>query len=162
MPDGEAIELLDNTIATLGDAQTELRELARGIHPPLLSDRGLGPALDALAQRSPVPVELDLKLVGRLPKEVESASYFVAAEALTNVARYAHATHVRLSAGNDGGLLALEVRDDGVGGADPAKGSGLSGLSDRVAALDGELKIDSPAGAGTRVTALIPSADPRA
>ncbi len=162
LSDGEAIELLDNTIATLGDAQTELRELARGIHPPLLSDRGLGPALDALAQRSPVPVELDLKLVGRLPKEVESASYFVAAEALTNVARYAHATHVRLSAGNDGGLLALEVRDDGVGGADPAKGSGLSGLSDRVAALDGELKIDSPAGAGTRVTALIPSADPRA
>ncbi len=152
-----ALALLDSAIATLGEAQTELRELARGIHPPMLAERGLGPALDALAQRSPVPVELDLRLNGRFPKQVETAGYFVVAEALTNVVKYACATHARLTASDAAGALCLEIADDGVGGADPANGSGLRGLSDRVAALDGELVIDSPAGNGTRVTARIPS-----
>jgi signal transduction histidine kinase len=151
-----ALELLDSAIATLGEAQTELRELARGIHPPMLSDRGLGPALDALAQRSAVPVELDLRLAGRPAKEVETGSYFVAVEALTNVAKYAEATHACLSLSEADGVLTLEVSDDGVGGADPGRGSGLRGLSDRVAALDGELIVDSPPGCGTRVTARIP------
>jgi Histidine kinase/Histidine kinase-, DNA gyrase B-, and HSP90-like ATPase len=151
-----ALELLDSAITTLGEAQTELRELARGIHPPMLSDRGLGPALDALAQRSAVPVELDLRVAERLAKEVETGSYFVAVEALTNVAKYAQATHASLSVSEADGVLTLEVSDDGVGGADPDRGSGLRGLSDRVAALDGELTVDSPPGRGTRVTARIP------
>ncbi len=162
LADEPALELLDSAVATLGEAQSELRELARGIHPPMLSDRGLGPALDALAQRSAVPVELDLRLAGRLPKEVETASYFVAAEALTNVAKYAGATHACLSVSDAGGVLTLEVSDAGVGGADSERGSGLSGLSDRVAALDGELIVDSPLGRGTRVTARIPCTDSRA
>ena len=160
--DGPAVELLEETIAKLGEAQSELRELARGIHPAMLSERGLGPALEALAQRSVVPVELELRLEGRLPAEVEAAGYFVAAEALTNVAKYARASHARVTASDNGGVLALEVTDDGVGGADAAGGSGLRGLSDRVAALDGELAVDSPAGGGTRVSATIPSTDPPA
>ena len=157
-----ALELLDSAVATLGEAQTELRELARGIHPPMLADRGLVPALEALARRSTVPVELDLRLNGRLPKQVETAGYFVVAEALTNVIKYAGATHARLTASDAGGVLWLEVDDDGVGGADPANGSGLSGLSDRVAALDGELVVDSPVGKGTRVSARIPSSEAEA
>ncbi len=162
LADESALELLDSAIATLGEAQTELRELARGIHPPMLADRGLAPALDALAERSTVPVELDLRLNGRLPKQVETAGYFVAAEALTNVVKYARATHARLTVSDAGGVLWLEVGDDGVGGADSANGSGLSGLSDRVAALDGELVVDSPVGRGTRVTARIPSSEAEA
>jgi signal transduction histidine kinase len=162
LADEQALELLDSAVATLGEAQTELRELARGIHPPLLSDRGLGPALDALAQRSAVPVELDLRLAERLPKEVETASYFVAAEALTNVSKYAEATHASLRVTDADGELMLEVSDDGVGGADPDRGSGLRGLSDRVAALDGELTLDSPVGRGTRVKARIPCTNSRA
>jgi len=152
-------KLLDEAIAKLGEAQSELVELARGIHPPMLSERGLAAALGALAHRSAVPVELELSLDGRLPAEVESAGYFVAAEALTNVAKYARATHARLIASDADGVLALEIRDDGVGGVDAARGSGLRGLSDRVAALDGELTVDSPVGDGTCVTATIPSVD---
>ncbi len=162
LADEAGVELLDSAIATLGDAQIELRELARGIHPPMLSDRGLGPALDALAQRSAIPVELDLRLAERHPKEVETASYFVAAEALTNVTKYAEATHARLSVTDAGGELILEVSDDGVGGADPERGSGLRGLSDRVAAFDGKLIVESPLGRGTRVTARIPCTETRA
>ena len=127
-----------------------------------LGDRTLAPALDALAQRSTVPVELDLRLNGRLAKEIETAGYFVVAEALTNVVKYACATHARLIASDLDGVLWLEVRDDGVGGADPASGSGLNGLSDRVAALDGELSVDSPLGGGTRVRASIPSSQEQA
>jgi signal transduction histidine kinase len=160
--DGSSLELLDATIANLGEALDELRDFARGIHPPMLSERGLHPALEALAQRSAVPVELELSVDGRLPREIESAGYFVVAEALTNVAKYARATYARVSASGAGGVLVLEIADDGVGGADPARGSGLRGLSDRVAALDGELTIDSPVGHGTRVRAVIPSTDPRA
>ena len=157
--DSPALAVLDETIGKLGRAQSELRELARGIHPPMLSERGLGPALQALAERSAIPVELELRLDGRLPSEVESAGYFVAAEALTNVAKHARATHARLTARGAGGALALEVSDDGVGGADAAGGSGLRGLSDRVAAFDGQLTVESALGGGTRLTATIPSTD---
>jgi len=154
--DGAAAEMVDGAIWTVREALTELRELARGIHPALLSDQGLPPALDALAQRSRVPVELDLELEGRLPIEVETAAYFVAAEALTNVAKYARASFARVCASNTDGVLTLAVSDDGVGGAQLNGGGGLRGLADRVAAFDGQLTIDSPPGGGTRVAATIP------
>ncbi len=151
-----ARELLDDASASLDAAIRELRELARGIHPAVLSDRGLGSALEALAQRMPIPVEIAAAPSERLPEPVEAAAYFVVAEAITNVARYAHATHARVEVQREGGRLAVAVADDGVGGADPAKGSGLRGLSDRVAALDGRLEVESPAGQGTTVRAVIP------
>ena len=140
-----AKELLEETATELGEATTELRELARGLHPAVLSDRGLRPALEALAGRAPVPVDLGETPVERLPAAVESASYFVVAEALTNVARYAQASRAAVSVSRANGRIEVEVRDDGVGGADPDAGSGLRGLADRVAALDGRLEIVSPA-----------------
>jgi signal transduction histidine kinase len=141
-------------------AINELRELARGIHPALLHDRGLGAALEALATRAPVPVQVSGVPDDRLCEPVEAAAYFVTAEALTNVAKYACATEasVHLSVVDD--CLRLQVRDDGVGGADPSTGSGLRGLKDRVDALDGRLELDSPPGGGTTVTVEIP-VDPR-
>ena len=154
--DHAAAEMVDATVANLLDALTELRELARGIHPAILTDRGLVPALEALAGRSAVSVELDLKVPTRLPIAVETAAYFVAAEALTNVAKYSRATYGRVTAEDREGVLALEIADDGMGGADLAKGTGLRGLSDRVAAIDGKLTVDSPLGRGTRVSLVIP------
>jgi signal transduction histidine kinase len=151
-----AAELIDETAAELGEATDELRELARGLHPAVLSDRGLGPALEALAGRAPVPVALGDPPAERLPAPVESAAYFVVAEALTNVARYADASRAEVSVVRDNGRVEVEVRDDGVGGADPAAGSGLRGLADRVAALDGLLQVESRAGEGTTVRAVIP------
>ena len=153
-----ARELLEETATELGEATTELRELARGLHPAVLSDRGLRPALEALAGRAPVPVELADPPAERLPAAVESASYFVVAEALTNVARYAQATHAEVSVSRANGQVEVEIRDDGVGGADPEAGSGLRGLADRVAALDGRLDVISPRGEGTVVRAVIPCA----
>ena len=140
----------------LDQALAELRELARGIHPSVLSDRGLDAAVEGLAQRAPLPVKLDWSPGERLPQPVESAAYFVVAEALTNVARYSRATHasVRLMRGN--GSVLVEISDDGVGGADPAVGSGLRGLLDRVSALDGRLEVHSRPGQGTTVLAAIP------
>jgi signal transduction histidine kinase len=137
-------------------AVKELRELARGIHPAVLSDRGLGPALEALAARAPVPVEVRGVPEEPLPRPVEAAVYFVTAEALTNVAKYAQAdtASVALSIAED--RVRLEIRDDGVGGADSAVGGGVAGLCDRVEALDGELTVESPPGGGTTVTAEIP------
>jgi signal transduction histidine kinase len=152
-----ARELLDAAAEELDTAIRELRELARGIHPAVLSDRGLGAALDALAQRVPLPVEIVAAPAGRLPAPVEAAAYFVVAEALTNVARYAGATHARVSVTHAAGRVLVEVADDGTGGADPANGSGLRGLADRVAALDGRLDVESPPGVGTTVRAIIPS-----
>ena len=151
-----ATELIDDAIQELTEATAELRELARGIHPAILTDRGLEAAVTALASRASVPVE-----VGELPDErlaapVESTAYFVIAESLTNVARYAHATHAEVDVRRDNGKLVVEVRDDGVGGADPARGSGLRGLADRVGAVDGRIAVESPAGAGTTVRAEIP------
>ncbi|HWM12425.1 MAG TPA: sensor histidine kinase [Solirubrobacteraceae bacterium] len=139
-----------------GLAVKELRELASGIHPALLSERGLGPALEALAARAPVPTTVDGVLEQRLPPPVESACYFVTAEALTNVAKYAGATSAGVSVAIEHGRVRLLVRDDGAGGASFSAGTGLRGLRDRVEALDGRLDIDSPPGLGTTVIAEIP------
>jgi signal transduction histidine kinase len=137
-------------------ALAELRELARGIHPAVLSERGLDAALEALASRAPLPVVLDAQVRERLPEAVELAAYFVVAEALTNVAKYANASRATVRALRDNGRLVVEVSDDGVGGADPSAGSGLRGLADRVAALDGALELRSAGGGGTVVRADIP------
>jgi signal transduction histidine kinase len=153
-PDGAAA-LLDQAQADLARATEELRELARGIHPAVLSDRGLGAAVDALAARAPFPVDVDARVGGRLPDPVEAAAYFVVAEALTNVVRHAAADHAEVGIRQDNGRLRVEVRDDGTGGAD-ATGSGLRGLSDRVTALEGSLEVDSHTGRGTTVRATIP------
>ena len=156
VPDDATAQMVDATVAKLDEALTELRELARGIHPAMLTDRGLGPALESLADRSAVSVDADLKVPTRLPIAVETAAYFVAAEALTNVAKYSRATHARLAAEDRDGLLTLEIADNGIGGADLANGTGLRGLADRVAAIDGKLTVDSPLGRGTRVSLAIP------
>ena len=134
----------------------ELRELARGIHPAILSDRGLGAALEALAGRAPIPVTLDELPRDRLPEAIEAAAYFVVAEALTNVVKYAHASQATVRVARYNGSAIVEVADDGVGGADPGRGSGLNGLADRISALDGRMRIESPAGAGTTLRAEIP------
>jgi signal transduction histidine kinase len=136
-------------------AVEELRELAHGIHPAILTHRGLAAAVEALADRAPVPVDISIP-DQRYPPAVESAAYFVAAEALTNVAKYARATTARVVAKADAENLQLMVQDDGVGGAELAAGRGLTGLQDRVAAVSGTLTVDSPTGAGTRVRAEIP------
>jgi signal transduction histidine kinase len=154
--DEGAAELLDAASENLDGAIRELRELARGIHPAVLSSRGLGSAVEALAQRMPLPIEIVSVPSERLPEPVEAAAYFVVAEAITNVARYADASHATVSMCCDDGRLVVTVVDDGVGGADPGSGSGLRGLSDRIAALDGRLEVSSPAGEGTTVRAVIP------
>jgi signal transduction histidine kinase len=151
-----AAAMLEGAQDELAAATDELRELARGIHPPLLSDRGLDAAIDALASRSQVPVEVESMPTQRLPAPVEAAAYFVVAEALTNVARYSEASGATVRVVRENGRVAVEVADDGVGGADPDRGSGLRGLADRVATLDGRLDVRSPAGAGTTVRAEIP------
>lgn len=150
--------LLDEAIEELTTATGELRELARGIHPAVLTDRGLAAALGSLAGRSPVPVEVLETPAERLPAAVESAAYFVVAEALTNVARYAQAGGATVSVQRSEGVVEVEIRDDGVGGANPEAGTGLRGLRDRVAALGGELAVSSPGGDGTAVRASIPLA----
>jgi signal transduction histidine kinase len=150
-----AAEMLDEASADLSRATEELRELARGIHPAVLSDRGLEAAVESLAQRAPLPVEIDASLEGRLPEPVEAAAYFVVAEALTNVVRHSGAGRAEVGISRDNGRLMVAVTDDGSGGADSA-GSGLRGLADRVAALDGTLRVEDPAGGGTVVRADIP------
>jgi signal transduction histidine kinase len=137
-------------------AVQELRELARGIHPAVLSDRGLYPALEALAARAPVPVEVIGEPLDELGPAVESAAYFVTAEALTNVAKYAQANEAFVHVSVESDCLRLQIRDDGVGGAEASAGSGLHGLGDRIDALDGRFEVDSPPGGGTTVTADIP------
>jgi len=150
----ELASVADGLVSVLDD----LRELARGIHPTILSDGGLVPALKTLARRSIVPVELDVRAVGRLPERVEVAAYYVISEALTNAAKYSDASVVRIAVDVNGDILHLRVLDDGHGGADPALGSGLMGLKDRVEALGGTVVIDSPVGAGTRLDADLPLA----
>ena len=137
-------------------ALQELRELARGIHPALLSDRGLGPALEALAARTPLPVEVVALPEARLPEAVEAAAYFVVAEGLTNVVKHAHATGVTVEITNANGCARVQVRDNGVGGATLEEGSGLRGLADRIEALGGSLEVHSANGDGTAVVAEIP------
>jgi len=151
-----AAELLDSAGDELMQALEELRELARGIHPAVLSDQGLRAALGALTGRSPVPVRLDVELGSELPPPVEAAAYYVVAESLTNIAKYAEASVAEIVVRSDAQGARVEVRDDGGGGADPATGIGLRGLADRVDALGGVLEVTSPAGAGTTVTAELP------
>jgi PAS domain S-box-containing protein len=141
-------------------ALAELRELARGLHPAVLSDHGLRAAVEMLAGRAPVPVEIADIPDERLPEPVEAAAYYLIAEALTNVAKYARASAVRVRVAASDAGVSVEVSDDGVGGADPAAGSGLRGLADRVEALGGSLDVVSPAGAGTSLRAEIPAARP--
>jgi signal transduction histidine kinase len=154
-PAQELSAALDNAAAELRLALSELRELARGIHPVILSEAGLGPALTSLAGRSPVPVDVLATPAGRLPPAVEETAYYVVAEALTNAAKHANATSVTVSVRQLEQQLLIQISDDGGGGADP-DGSGLRGLADRVAALDGRLHIRSPVGGGTRITAELP------
>ena len=139
----------------LAQALVDLRELARGIHPAVLTDRGLGPALEALAGRAPIPVQLETP-AERLAPAVEAAAYYVVAESLTNIAKYGKATSAEVSLTTVNGTLTVIVADDGVGGADPDRGSGLRGLADRVEALEGSLVIQSPPGKGTKIKAEIP------
>jgi signal transduction histidine kinase len=147
---------LDHVAEALAEASAELRELARGIHPALLTERGLAPAITALASRAPVPVEVVELPEERLSPATEATAYFTVAEALTNVAKYANASHASVRLARENGALEIEVRDDGKGGAAAAPGSGLSGLADRLGALDGSLEIESPPGAGTVVRAMLP------
>jgi signal transduction histidine kinase len=151
-----AQQMLDGAMRELDEALAELRELARGIHPAVLADRGLEPALSALAGRAPLPVDVTEAPAERLPAPVEAAAYFVVAEALTNVARYAHANRASVAVERRNGHAVVEVRDDGVGGADASRGTGLTGLADRLSALDGRLEVHSPEGGGTVVRAQIP------
>jgi signal transduction histidine kinase len=152
----EMEHLLNEASDELQSAIDELRELARGIHPAVLTDRGLGPALEVLADHAHLPVELTAHIPSRLPSTVEAVVYYVAAEGLTNVAKYSHATAatVRLEASNKS--VVLSVGDNGAGGADPSRGTGLRGLADRVEALGGRLELHSPPGQGTLLTASIP------
>ena len=152
--DEDTPALISEALAHAEQAMAELRELAHGILPAALTRGGLRAGVDVLASRMPVPVEVDVP-VGRLPTAVEATAYFVVAEALTNVAKHAHARHAEATARIQDGTLAVRVRDDGVGGARP-DGSGLLGLADRLAALDGELRVESPAAGGTLVAAAIP------
>ena len=137
-------------------ALRELRDLTRGIQPAVLCDRGLDAALETLAGRAPLPVELEATIAERLPEPLELTVYFVVAEALTNIAKHAHASQANVRAARHDGRVVVEVSDDGVGGADPAKGSGLSGLADRLSALDGKLELRSERGHGTVLRAEIP------
>jgi signal transduction histidine kinase len=151
-----ARQLLDKAHSAAKEAVTELRQVARGIHPPVLTDRGLDAALSALAARSPVPVTIRVEVPVRPSPTVEAIAYFCVSEALTNVAKHARASSAQVSADLSEGQLRIEVRDNGIGGADPGGGTGLHGLADRVRAIDGSLRVDSPAGGPTVLTVLLP------
>jgi PAS domain S-box-containing protein len=151
----QAREILAGASDELAQALEELRELARGIHPAVLTDRGLTAALESLAARMPLPVDVTAP-AERLPAPVEAAVYYVVSESVANVVKHAHASGIEVRVSAPNGRVLVEVADDGVGGADAEGGSGLRGLADRVAVLDGRLQVDSPAGGGTRVVAEIP------
>jgi PAS domain S-box-containing protein len=155
-PQAQAVREVAEIAAGLDDVLDDLRETARGLHPVILSRGGLGPALKALGRRSAVPVELDVRARERLPEPVEVAAYYVVAEALTNAAKHAHASFVRVEAEVIDGDLRVSVQDDGVGGANPARGSGLVGLTDRVEALGGKLTLHSPPAGGTTLHIDLP------
>jgi signal transduction histidine kinase len=154
--DAPPAALLDGAIEELAVGLRELRELARGIHPAILTDQGLDAAVRGLVARTPTPVDVLAIPDHRLPPTIETAAYFVIAEALTNVTKYAHARSITVKVVHENGDAVVEVRDDGVGGADPSEGSGLRGLSERIAALDGDLELDSPTGQGTTLRARLP------
>jgi signal transduction histidine kinase len=149
-------EQISDLVTSVAGVSKDLQELSRGIHPAILSKGGLGPALKALARRSAVPVELDLHVDRRLPESAEVAAYYVVAEALTNTAKHARASNIDVRVEADDANLHLSIRDDGIGGADVGKGSGLTGLMDRVEALSGTLAISSHTGDGTSLLVKIP------
>ncbi len=149
-------ERIAGAAAGTAEILEEVQEISRGIHPAILTTGGLTPALRTLARRCTVPVELDTEIAGRLPEAVEAAVYFVVSEALTNAAKHARASFVSVAVTAQNGSVELAVDDDGAGGADPARGSGLIGLHDRVEALGGSIALDSPAGGGTALRARIP------
>jgi signal transduction histidine kinase len=153
----DLLPVVDGLSERLSSALAELRELARGIHPSILTDRGLAPAITALADRAPLVINVDVDVAERLPEPIEAAAYFLVAEALTNIIKYAEASTVAIAVRRAGGEVVVSVTDDGVGGVDVASGSGLRGLQDRLAAVDGELDIESPPGGGTRLRARIPT-----
>jgi signal transduction histidine kinase len=157
---GVPVQQLDGVAAGLADALEELRETARGLHPAILAQGGLRPALMALARRSTVPVRLDVQVEGRLPEPAEIAAYYAVAEALTNAAKHAHASMVDVQVAAGDGVLHVHVRDDGRGGAAFGHGSGLVGLRDRAEALGGRIGLHSPPGAGTAVQIVLPLGDP--
>ena len=156
--DPEMRELVERTKREAEESLRELRELARGIHPALVTDHGLVIALEALVARSPIAVDLDVELERRLPEAVEVAAYYLVSECITNVAKYARASTTRVAVSESDGRVVVEVTDDGVGGANTSGGSGLRGLADRLEALDGRLRVWSPVGGGTRVRAEMPCA----
>jgi signal transduction histidine kinase len=147
---------LSRIAGSVTDAVADLQKLSRGIHPAILSQGGLGPALRTLARRSAIRVELDVTTDARLPEPIEVAAYYVASEALANATKHAQASRIEISLATRNGSLLLSIRDDGVGGADPARGSGLMGLTDRVEALGGSIRVGSPPGHGTYITAELP------
>jgi signal transduction histidine kinase len=153
-----ATELVAEAIQTSSKALTELRDLVRGIHPPVLADRGLGDAVRALALDTPLHTETDIDVPGRLDAPVESACYFAVAEALTNAVKHSGARHVQIRMQHARGMLRVEITDDGAGGADPAGGSGLRGLERRLGTFDGILAVSSPPGGPTMIVIEVPCA----
>ena len=158
---GGVAQQLDRIATGLDDVLDELREIARGLHPAILAERGLPPAIKTLARRSTVPVRVRVQVAGRLPEPVEIAAYYTVAEALTNAAKHARAATADIQVTERDGVLHVRVRDDGRGGADFSKGSGLVGLKDRVEALGGHLGMDSPPGGGTTLEITLPLHDPK-
>jgi len=155
----EAVQQVDDVVAGLADALEELRKIARGLHPAILTEGGLRPALQALARQAAVLVRLDVQVAERLPDPAEVAAYYAVAEALTNTAKHARASAAKVEVTAGEGILRVSVRDDGRGGATFGRGSGLVGLKDRVEALGGRLSLDSPPGAGTVLDIVLPLGD---
>jgi signal transduction histidine kinase len=157
---GQHVHQLDEVAAGLDGVLEELREIARGLHPAILADGGLRPALKTLARRSAVPVDLDIQVDRRLPEPVETAAYYTVSEALTNAAKHARATAAEIEAAESDGVVHVRVRDNGRGGAGFGAGTGLAGLKDRAEALGGHLRLDSPPGVGTTLEITLPLRDP--
>jgi signal transduction histidine kinase len=158
----ELAQRLEGAVTEVAGVLEEVREIARGLHPAVLSESGLRPALRVLARRSAVPVRVDVQVAGRLPEPVEIAAYYAISEALTNAAKHAHASAAEVEVAAGDGVLRVWVRDDGSGGADFGHGSGLVGLKDRIEALGGRIWLHSPPGAGTVVQIALPLDDPTA
>jgi signal transduction histidine kinase len=156
---GELGVELERVTAGITSTLNELREYARGIHPAILADGGLGPALKSLARRCPIPVTIDVRTEARLPEQVEVAAYYIVSEALTNAAKHASASEVAVAVEAVTAVLHVSVRDDGIGGADFGGGTGLVGLKDRVEALGGRISLHSPRGTGTTLRAELPFVD---
>jgi signal transduction histidine kinase len=154
--DPDARTRLDQARREIATSLEELRDVARGIHPAVVSGHGLEVALEQLAARAPVPVHLNVEVEGRLPERIEVAAFYLVSESLANIGKHAHAKSATVKVGRMNGQVVIEVTDDGIGGADTEQGSGLRGLADRVETFDGRVQIWSPSGGGTRLRAEIP------